>query len=248
MNNPPRLTALVTGGSRGIGAAVAKQLAKDGYAVIFTYVSKPDEANAVAAQILAQGGEAQAVRLDISDRAAVPAFFKEHIEGKTELEVLVNNAGITKDGLIVRMKDEDWDRVIGVNLTGAFTCLREAAKIMMKRRSGRIINMVSVVGQMGNAGQANYVAAKAGLIGLTKAASVELAPRGVTVNAVAPGFIETDMTAVLPEAAKAAFMDQIPLKRGGTAEDVASAVSYLASPGAAYVTGQVLAVNGGLYR
>ncbi|WP_243438508.1 3-oxoacyl-[acyl-carrier-protein] reductase [Fundidesulfovibrio soli] len=248
MNNPPRLTALVTGGSRGIGAAVAKQLAKDGYSVIFTYVSKPDEANAVAAQIMAEGGEAQAVRLDVSDRAAVPAFFKEHIEGKVKLEVLVNNAGITKDGLLVRMKDDDWDRVIGVNLTGAFTCLREAAKIMMKRRSGRIINMVSVVAQMGNAGQANYVAAKAGLVGLTKSAAVELAPRGVTVNAVAPGYIETDMTAVLPEAAKAAFLDQIPLKRSGTAEDVAAAVSYLASPGAAYVTGQVLAVNGGLHR
>jgi len=248
MNTPPRLTALVTGGSRGIGEAVAKRLAADGYSVILTYVSKPEEAQAVAAHILAQGGEAQALRLDVSDRAAIAAFFKEHIEGKVELEVLVNNAGITKDSLLVRMKDEDWDRVIGVNLTGAFTCLREAAKLMMKRRSGRIINIVSVVAQMGNAGQANYVAAKAGLIGLTKTASVELAPRNITANAVAPGFIETDMTAGLPEAAKAAFVDQIPLKRAGAAEDVASAVSYLASPQAAYVTGQVLAVNGGMYR
>lgn len=248
MKNPPRLTALVTGGSRGIGAAVAKRLAKDGYSVIFTYVTKPDEANAVAAHIMAEGGEAQALRLDVSDREAVVAFFKEHIEGKTELEVLVNNAGITKDGLLVRMKDEDWDRVIAVNLTGAFACLREAAKIMMKRRSGRIVNIVSVVGQSGNAGQANYVAAKAGLIGLTKTAALELSSRGVTVNAVAPGFIESDMTAVLPEAVKAAFLEQIPLKKMGTPEDVASAVSYLASPGAGYVTGQVLAVNGGLYR
>ena len=248
MKNPPRLTALVTGGSRGIGAAVAKRLAKDGYSVVLTYVSKPDEAQAVAAHIMAEGGEAQALLLDVSDREAVAAFFKEHIEGKVELEVLVNNAGITKDGLLVRMKDEDWDRVIGVNLTGAFTCLREAAKIMMKRRSGRIVNIVSVVGQSGNAGQANYVAAKAGLIGLTKTAALELAPRGVTVNAVAPGFIESDMTAGLPDAVKQAFLEQIPLKKMGTPENVAAAVSYLASLEAAYVTGQVLAVNGGLYR
>ena len=248
MSNPPRLTALVTGGSRGIGAAVAKRLAQDGYSVMFTYVSKPDEAKAVAAHILAEGGEAQALALDISDRAAIAAFFKEHIEGKVELEVLVNNAGITKDGLLVRMKDEDWDRVITVNLTGAFTCLREAAKIMMKRRSGRIVNIVSVVGQSGNAGQANYAAAKAGLIGVTKTAALELASRNVTVNAVAPGFIESDMTAVLPEAVRQAFLDQIPMKKLGQPEDVAHAVSYLASPQAAYVTGQVLAVNGGLYR
>jgi 3-oxoacyl-[acyl-carrier protein] reductase len=248
MSNPPRLTALVTGGSRGIGAAVAKRLAEDGYFVIFTYVTKPDEAKAVAAHILAEGGEAQALPLDVSDRSAVAAFFKEHIEGKTELEVLVNNAGITKDGLIVRMKDEDWDRVIGVNLTGAFACLREAAKIMMKRRSGRIVNIVSVAGQSGNPGQANYSAAKAGLIGLTKTAAAELASRGVTVNAVAPGLIESDMTAVLPEAVTKTFLEQIPQKRMGSPDDVAAAVSYLASPGAAYVTGQVLAVNGGLYR
>ena len=248
MSNPPRLSALVTGGSRGIGAAVAKRLAKDGYSVILTYVTKPDEAQAVASHILAEGGEALAVRLDVSDRGAVSAFFKEHIEGKVELEVLVNNAGITKDGLLVRMKDEDWDRVIAVNLTGAFTCLREAGKLMMKRRRGRIVNIVSVVGQSGNAGQANYVAAKAGLIGLTKTAALELAQRGITVNAVSPGFIESDMTAVLPDAVKQAFQEQIPLKRMGTPEDVASAVAYLASPEAAYVTGQVLAVNGGLYR
>jgi 3-oxoacyl-[acyl-carrier protein] reductase len=248
MSNPSRLSALVTGGSRGIGAAVAKRLAADGYSVLLTYVTKPDEAQAVAAHILADGGEAQALPLDVSDREAVAAFFKKHIEGHVELEVLVNNAGITKDGLLVRMKDEEWDRVIAVNLTGAFACLREAAKLMMKRRRGRIVNIVSVVGQSGNAGQANYVAAKAGLIGLTKTAALELAPRGVTVNAVAPGFIESDMTAVLPDAVKQAFLEQIPLKRMGTPEDVASAVAYLASPEAAYVTGQVLSVNGGLYR
>jgi len=248
MNTLQQASALVTGGSRGIGAAVSKRLAKAGYKVLLTYVSKPEEAGAVAAHIQACGGEAEALALDVSDRAAVAAFFKEHIEGKVDLGVLVNNAGITKDGLIVRMKDEDWDRVVAVNLTGAFSCLREAAKIMMKRRAGRIVNIVSVVGQMGNAGQANYVAAKAGLIGLTKSAAVELSPRNVTVNAVAPGFIESDMTAILPEAAKQAFLDQIPLKRIGLPEEVAAAVAYLVSPEAAYVTGQVLAVNGGLYR
>jgi len=248
MNTPPRLTALVTGGSRGIGAAVARQLAKDGFSVLLTYVSKPAEAQEVAASILAEGGEAKALRLDVSDAAAIAAFFKEHVAGQVELEVLVNNAGITKDGLLVRMKDEDFTAVTSVNLTGAFVCLREAAKLMMKRRSGRIVNLVSVAGQMGNQGQANYSAAKAGLIGLTKTASVELAPRNITVNAVAPGFIETDMTAVLSDEVKKALLDQIPLKRVGTAQDVASAVSFLASPGASYITGQVLAVNGGLYR
>jgi len=163
------------------------------------------------------------------------------------LEVLVNNAGITKDGLLIRMKDEDWDRVIQVNLTGAFACLREAARIMAKQRLGRIINISSVVGQMGNAGQANYVAAKAGLIGLTKSAARELAGRGVTVNAVTPGFIQTDMTAVLPEPIVAKMLENIPLGRLGAPEDIANAVSYLAGPGAGYVTGQVLAVNGGMY-
>ncbi|GAB6037441.1 3-oxoacyl-[acyl-carrier-protein] reductase [Fundidesulfovibrio butyratiphilus] len=248
MKTPPRLTALVTGGSRGIGAAVARQLAKDGFSVLLTYVSKPAEAQAVAASILAEGGEAAALHLDVSDTAAIAAFFKEHVAGKVELEVLVNNAGITKDGLLVRMKDDDFNIVTSVNLTGAFVCLREAAKLMMKRRSGRIVNMVSVAGQMGNSGQANYSAAKAGLIGLTKTASVELAPRNITVNAVAPGFIDTDMTAVLSDEVKKTLLDQIPLKRVGTAQDVASAVSFFASPGASYITGQVLAVNGGLYR
>ena len=243
-------TALITGGSRGIGEAIARRLAADGFAVIITYPVDAEipDAQAVVASITATGGQARALFLNVTDRESVARFFKEHIEGKVELEVLVNNAGITKDGLIIRMKDEDWDRVLSVNLTGSFTCLREAAKIMMKRRSGRIVNIASVVGQMGNAGQANYVASKAGLIGLTKAAAVELAPRGVTVNAVAPGYIETAMTAVLPEAAKTAFLDNIPLKRGGTAEDVASAVAFLVGPDSAYITGQVVAVNGGMYR
>ena len=239
-------TALVTGGSRGIGAAVAARLARDGFAVLLTYVSKPDAAAAVAAAITSTGGNARALPLDTSDPAAVAAFFAEHVKD-SDLHVLVNNAGITRDGLLVRMKDEDFAAVIRVNLIGAFTCLREAAKIMMKRRAGRIVNITSVVGQSGNAGQANYAAAKAGLIGLTKSAALELAARGITVNAVAPGFVETDMTAVLPDAVKASFAERIPLKRACTPEEIAAAVGFLASDDAAYVTGQVLGVNGGMY-
>lgn len=240
-------TALVTGGSRGIGKAIAKTLAREGFQVYLTYVSKADEAAAVAAEIEAAGGRARAFALNVGDSAAVEAFFKNEIKDKVFLSVLVNNAGITKDGLILRLKDEDWDKVIGVNLRGPFVCLREAAKIMTRQRAGRIVNIVSVVGQMGNASQANYSAAKAGLIGLTKAAAKELAARDITVNAVAPGFIQTDMTDALSEEIRALYLNQIPLKRFGQAEDVAEAVAFLASDKAAYVTGQVLAVNGGMY-
>lgn len=246
MSDMPRV-ALVTGGSRGIGRACAERLAKDGFEVYLTYVSRPEEAEKTVAAIAEGGGEAKAFRLDASSREAVSAFFAEEIKDKVELSVLVNNAGITKDGLIIRMKDDDWDRVIQVNLTGAFACLREAAKLMVKQRSGRIINIASVVGQMGNAGQANYCAAKAGLIGLTKSAARELAGRGITVNAVTPGFVQTDMTAVLPEAVVSKMLESIPLGRLGSTEDIASAVSFLAGPGAGYVTGQILAVNGGMY-
>ena len=246
MSDLPKV-ALVTGGSRGIGRACAERLAADGFEVYLTYVSRPEEADKVVAAISEAGGEAKAFRLDASNREAMTAFFTEEIKDKVTLEVLVNNAGITKDGLLIRMKDDDWDKVIQVNLTGAFACLREAAKIMVKQRRGRIINIASVVGQMGNAGQANYVAAKAGLIGLTKSAARELAGRNITVNAVTPGFIQTDMTAALPEAIVSKMLENIPLGRLGGPEDIASAVSFLAGAGAGYVTGQVLAVNGGMY-
>ncbi|MHC1712077.1 MAG: 3-oxoacyl-[acyl-carrier-protein] reductase [Solidesulfovibrio sp.] len=239
-------TALVTGGSRGIGAAVAARLARDGFDIVLTYVSKPEAAATVVGAITAAGGSARALALDTGEPAAVAAFFAEHLKD-ADLHVLVNNAGITRDGLLVRMKDEEFASVIRVNLIGAFTCMREAGKIMMKRRAGRIISIASVVGQAGNAGQANYAAAKAGLIGLTKSVALELAPRGVTANAVAPGFVETDMTAVLADAVKASFSDRIPLKRACAPEEIAAAVSYLASDEAGYVTGQVLGINGGMY-
>ena len=240
-------TALVTGGSRGIGRAVAQTLAAAGYQIFLTYVSKPDEAEQTARAILAEGGRARALRLDVGDSESVAAFFRDEVRERVELAVLVNNAGITKDGLMLRMKDEDFDRVLGINLRGAFLCLREAAKIMSKQRYGRIINISSVVGQMGNAGQVNYSAAKAGLIGMTKSAAKELASRSITVNAVAPGFIETDMTAALSDEARDAYAKAIPLGRLGSAQDVADAVAFLASDKASYITGQILAVNGGLY-
>lgn len=239
--------ALVTGGSRGIGRTVAEKLAGDGFEVYLTYVSRPEAADEVVAAIEANGGKAKAFKLDSGDRDAVADFFKTEIKGKVSLDVLVNNAGITRDGLMMRMKDDDWDKVIHINLTGCFVFLKEASKIMGKQRFGRIVNITSIVGQMGNAGQANYCAAKAGLIGLTKSAARELAGRGITVNAVAPGFIETDMTAALPEKVVEAMLTQIPLKALGQSEDIAAAVSFLSGPGAGYITGQVLGVNGGMY-
>ncbi len=245
MSDLPK-TALVTGGSRGIGKAIALKLASPHRTVYLTYISKPELAQEVVATIEQAGGTAKAFQLDVSDQKAVAEFFANEIKDKVQLDVLVNNAGMTKDGLILRMKPEDFERVLQVNLMGPFWCLQEAAKIMSKQRAGSIINISSVVGQTGNAGQANYVAAKAGLIGLTKTAALELASRGVTVNAVAPGYIETDMTTGLPDQVKDAFLSKVPLKRVGTGDDIAGAVAYLASEEARYVTGQVIAVNGGL--
>lgn len=245
--NGEKPTALVTGGSRGIGRAIATRLGRDGYQVVLTYVSRPEQAVETVESIRAAGGAAMAFALDVSDSRAVEDFFAAEIKGRLNLAVLVNNAGITKDGLLLRMKDEAFARVIDVNLGGAFVCTREAAKIMTKKRYGRIVNISSVVGQMGNAGQANYSASKAGLIGLTKSCARELASRQITVNAVAPGFIETDMTADLSEELLAEYLKSIPLQRLGSVDDVAAAVAFLVSDNASYITGQVLAVNGGLY-
>ncbi len=240
-------TALVTGGSRGIGKAIAKALGEQGFQVFLTYVSKPDEAENVAKDICVAGGKAKAFCLNVGDSEAVTQFFAENIKGKVDLSVVVNNAGITNDGFLIRMKDDDFDSVIGINLRGAFVTLRESAKIMSKQRHGRIVNISSVVGQMGNAGQVNYASAKAGLHGMTMSAAKELAGRNITVNTVAPGFIETDMTANLPDDVRKAYEEVIPLKRMGSVEDVANAVVFLASDNAAYITGQILAVNGGMY-
>ncbi|WP_028570981.1 3-oxoacyl-[acyl-carrier-protein] reductase [Desulfonatronum lacustre] len=240
-------TALVTGASRGIGRSAALRLAQDGYQVYLTYVSKPELAEAVQGAIESHGGKAEAFRLDVGDAQAVSAFFQEHVKDKVRLEVLVNNAGMTKDNLIIRMKPADWEAVLRVNLTGSFVCLQEAAKLMIRQRYGRIINISSVVGQMGNAGQANYAASKAGLIGLTKSAAQELASRGITVNAVAPGFIDTDMTSGLSEEIQNVYMERIPMRRFGQAEEIADTVAFLASESAGYITGQVIGVTGGMY-
>lgn len=238
--------ALVTGASRGIGQAIALKLAASGVYVIATATTEGGAIATVAA-INSIGGKAQAVKLDVTNCAEVEALFKDIISEYGRLDILVNNAGITKDGLIMRMKENDWDLVIDTNLKGSFNCLREASKIMTKARYGRIVNISSVVGEMGNPGQANYCASKAGLIGLTKSAARELAKRNVTVNAVAPGFIETDMTAELPEKAREALLQNIPTERLGSVDDIAYAVSFLVSPNASYITGQVLSVNGGMY-
>jgi 3-oxoacyl-[acyl-carrier protein] reductase len=240
-------TALVTGGSRGIGRAAAEVLALRGWQIFLTYVHQQDTAESVCRGIMDRGGKARALALDVSDREAVGAFFREHIKGRVHLGVLVNNAGLTKDGLLLRMKTTDWNSVLQVNLDGPFACLQEAAKIMVKQKTGRIINISSIVGQSGNPGQANYCAAKAGLIGLTKAAARELGARNITVNAVAPGFIATDMTHELAPETREAYLQNIPLGRFGKPEDVAETVAWLASDQAGYITGQVIAVNGGLY-
>lgn len=238
--------ALVTGASRGIGQAISLKLAAEGIFVIATATSEAG-AEATVAAILAQGGVAQAVKLDVTNSSEVEALFKKIVSEQGRLDILVNNAGITKDGLMMRMKDSDWDSVLDTNLKGSFNCLREASKIMTKARYGRVVNISSVVGEMGNPGQVNYCASKAGLFGLTKSAARELAKRNITVNAVAPGFIETDMTATLPEKGREALLQNIPMERLGSVNDVAYAVSFLVSPYASYITGQVLSVNGGMY-
>jgi 3-oxoacyl-[acyl-carrier protein] reductase len=238
--------ALVTGASRGIGAAVAKTLAAQGAAVAVNYAGSADAAAAVVAAIEADGGRAITLQADVSDPAACAALVASTVEALGGLDILVNNAGITRDGLLVRMSDEDWNAVIATNLSGVFSMTRAASKIMMKQRHGAIVNVTSVVGLVGNAGQANYAAAKAGVIGLTKSVARELAGRGVRANAVAPGFIATDMTGSLPEAVVEGAKSQIAMRELGETADVAYTVAFLASDEARYITGQVLAVDGGM--
>ncbi|MEO8056362.1 MAG: 3-oxoacyl-[acyl-carrier-protein] reductase [Acidobacteriota bacterium] len=239
--------ALVTGGSQGIGESIAKALAAAGAHVVVAARSE-DKAAAVARAIASAGGSAEALRLDVVDPASVTAGFKAVVDKHGKLDVLVNNAGITDDGLILRMSKESWDTVIATDLTGVFLCAQEAAKTMLKKRvAGRIVNITSVVGLMGNPGQTNYAAAKAGVVGFTKALAREIGSRGITVNAVAPGYIETSMTDVLSEEQKRALVGEIVLGRLGIGDDVAGAVVYLASDAAAYVTGTTLNVSGGLH-
>jgi 3-oxoacyl-[acyl-carrier protein] reductase len=238
---------VVTGGSRGIGRAICVEFARPESLIFFNYNQAADEAKKTTAMVAEAGGEAVGLKMDVTAESQVREFFGEVLSRTDRIDVLVNNAGITRDGLIVRMKSDQWDMVIDTNLKGAFNCTKLAAKTMMKQRYGRIINITSVVGVAGNPGQANYVAAKAGIIGLTKAVARELAPRGITANAVAPGFVETDMTRELPEKTREAMLTQIPLGRPAGVAEVAAAVSFLASDKAAYITGQVLHVNGGMY-
>ena len=237
--------ALVTGASRGIGRAIATGLAEAGATVVAA--ARGDNAAGTVEAIRATGGSAEVLSLDVTDFAAIEAAIKGIVERLGRLDVLVNNAGITRDTLLLRMKREDWDAVLQTNLTAAFACAQAAVKPMIKQRSGRIINITSVVGQSGNAGQVNYAASKAGLIGFTKALAQEVASRNVTVNAVAPGLIDTDMTRAIAGGAHEEWAAKIPLARLGTPEDVASAVRFLASDEASYITGHVLAVNGGMY-
>ena len=250
---PEKRTVVVTGASRGIGRSICLSLASPDTQIYFNYFSpgNPEAEEAAAAEteklVADLGSSANSMSVDVADAKDVEAFFEKIVDETGRVDILVNNAGITKDGLLVRMNENDWNMVLNINLKGAFTCTRLAAKIMMKQRYGRIVNIASVVGVSGNPGQANYSASKAGLIGLTKTAAKELAARNVTVNAVAPGFIETDMTAALSEKARTAMLDQVPMRRGGQPEDVAAAVKFLASDDAAYITGQVIHVNGGMY-
>src|SRR5947199_5383740 len=238
--------AFVTGASRGIGRAIALSLCRSGFDIVVASpeIEKNEE---VAEEIRACSGEAMTINLDVTSPESVKAAIAKTLADKTRIDVLVNNAGITRDGLAMRMKPADWDLVININLNGAFRCIQQVLPTMMRNRWGRIVNIASVVGQAGAAGQANYAASKGGMIAMTKALAQEIGSRGITVNAVAPGYIETDMTAVLPEEVKARILGQVPLGRIGQPEDIAAAVKFLASEDAAYITGHVLAVNGGMY-
>jgi 3-oxoacyl-[acyl-carrier protein] reductase len=237
--------ALVTGASRGIGQAIARRLASQGARVVAA--ARAENARAVADDIVRDGGQADAIALDVAERGSADAAVSGILERHGRIDILVNNAGIARDQLMLRLKREDWDAVLATNLTGAFALTQAALKPMIRQRQGRIIAIGSVVGQSGNAGQANYAASKAGLIGFTKALALEVASRGITANVVAPGLVETDMTKAMAEKARQQWESRIPLGRLGTPDDVAAAVCFLASDEASYITGQVLAVNGGMY-
>ncbi|RAU07006.1 beta-ketoacyl-ACP reductase [Bacillus pumilus] len=239
-------TAVVTGASRGIGRSIAIDLAKNGANVVVNYSGNEAKANEVVEEIKALGQQAFAVKADVSNAEEVQALMKQAIDTFGSIDILVNNAGITKDNLLMRMKENEWDDVININLKGVFNCTKAVTRQMMKQRSGRIINLASVVGVCGNPGQANYVAAKAGVIGLTKTTAKELATRHITVNAVAPGFISTDMTDKLDENVQTEMLKQIPLARFGAPEDISNVVVFLASEGAGYITGQTIQVDGGM--
>lgn len=238
--------ALVTGASRGIGKAIALSFSREGAFVIINYNGNKEKAEEVKNEILKSGGKAETYHCNVAAAEEVKEMIYSIIKTYGKLDILVNNAGITKDGLIMKMSENDFDDVIDINLKGTFLCTKCAARQMMKQRSGRIINMSSVVGVMGNAGQVNYSASKAGIIGLTKSMAKEIGSRGVTVNAVAPGYIETDMTNELSESVKEKILEGVPLKRMGKPEDIAEACTFLASDKASYITGQVIGINGGM--
>ena len=240
-------SALVTGASRGIGRSIALQLAEEGYNVAVNYAGSKEKAEAVVEEIKAKGVDSFAIQANVADADEVKAMIKEVVSQFGSLDVLVNNAGITRDNLLMRMKEQEWDDVIDTNLKGVFNCIQKATPQMLRQRSGAIINLSSVVGAVGNPGQANYVATKAGVIGLTKSAARELASRGITVNAVAPGFIVSDMTDALSDELKEQMLTQIPLARFGQDTDIANTVAFLASEKAKYITGQTIHVNGGMY-
>lgn len=238
--------AVVTGGSRGIGRGIALELAKQGATVVVNYNSSPDAAQAVVDQITENGGKALATQADVANLEQATALIKTATDTYGQLDILVNNAGVTRDNIIMMMSEDEWDTVLDTNLKSAWNCTKAASKAMMRKKYGRIINITSVSGLAGQGGQSNYAASKAGMIGLTKSVAKELAPRNITVNAVAPGFIDTDMTAVLGDDLLAKVLESIPLGRRGSVEDVAYAVAFLASQQAAYITGQTLSVDGGL--
>lgn len=239
-------TAVVTGGSRGIGKSISLKLASLGANIVVNYTSNSERANKVVDEIKGLGREAVAIKADVSNPEDVKSFVKEINNHFDSIDILVNNAGVTKDTLLIRMKNEDWDKVLNINLKGTYLCTKLIGKKMMKQRSGKIINIASVVGIMGNAGQSNYAASKAGVIGFTKSIAKEFAPRGINVNAVAPGFIETDMTDALPDGVKEEYSKNIPLGRLGTPEDVSNVVAFLSSKEANYITGQVINIDGGM--